>query len=350
MRDATEDGAAPTERAGRLGNRLRSRVGIDLGTVNTLVYTPKHGVVIEEPSVVAVKRPSGELISVGRPANALYGRAPVGIDVVKPLRDGVISDLEACILMLKGFMGRAFPRSRLRRQVALVCVPGGATDVERKALVEAVQLGKSHLQVKLVEEAVAAALGTGVAQKDARGVLVIDIGGGTTELGVVVEGGCVVSRSIRIAGNEMDSAIVKAVRSEYGLMISERGAERLKMSSGLTGTGEAMTVTGVDVNRRGGLRAAQVTPQLVSDALERSVEAIVSAAIELLAELPADLAGDILDGGVHLAGGGALVPGLSDRVAEETGFGAQVVPDPLQCVVRGLAHLMDRGGQAHFAS
>jgi rod shape-determining protein MreB and related proteins len=322
---------------------VRLGVVIDLGTVNTLVYTPRHGIIIEEPSVVAVQRSPSTVLSVGRSADALYGRAPEGVDIVKPLHDGVVHDLEACTLMLGAFMRRVFPHYRPGRLDALVCVPGGATDVERTAVVEAACTGTPRFRAKLVDETVAAALGTGVDQNGGKAVLVIDIGGGTTEIGVVVAGGNVVSRSIRIAGNEMDKAIVRAVRAQHGLVISERTGERLKIAAGLSGTGDTVAVTGVDATRWGWLRTVEVTPKLVAAALERPVNTIITALTDLLAEVPADLAEEILDGGVHLAGGGALLQGAAERIGELTCCNAKVVPDPLRCVVRGMASMLGYG-------
>lgn len=330
--------------------RVRSGVVIDLGTVNTLVYTAKQGIVIEEPSVLAVDRATRRVLSVGRPANALYGRAPSDVEVIKPLHDGVISDLEACSFMLKGFMRRVFPHFRPGRPAALVCVPGGATDVERKALVEATELNTPRFQVTLVDEAVAAALGAGANPSDSRAMLVIDIGGGTTEIGVVVGGGSVLSRSLRIAGNEMDAAIVRAVRARHGLIISEGTAEQLKMAVGLTEAGDEVKVTGVDTTRWGWLRTTEIGPKLVADALQQPINAILKALSDLLADMPAGLAGEVLDGGVHLAGGGALLRGISEWISQQSCCHAQVVADPLRCVVRGLATRLEPAGQSRYAA
>jgi rod shape-determining protein MreB len=331
---------------------MRSGVVIDLGTVNTLVYTSKAGLVIDEPSVVAVETAGAKqrLRGVGRVADALYGRAPEGVDIIKPLRDGVVSDLDACSLMLGGFLRRIFSRHRLGRPGALVCVPGGATEVERTALVEAAEAGTRHFQIRLVDEVAAAALGTGADQRGGEAVLVLDIGGGTTEIGVVVNGGKVRSRSLRIAGNEMDAAIVRAVRDKHGLTISERTAERLKVAVGLSATGDAVTVTGVDCGRWGWLRVADVEPRLVADALERPLNAIVRALTDLLADIPSDLAEEILFGGVHLAGGGASLLGLSDWISARTCCHADIVNDPLRCVIRGMAVMLEPGAPAHWAA
>ena len=226
---------------------LWSGVAVDLGTVNTLVYMPGRGVVLDEPSVLAVRRSTGDLVAVGKPAAALWGRSPGDVEVIKPLHDGVISNPDVCSLMLQGFLARVWRRHRLGRSDAPVCVPGCATDVERRALVRAVSDGRPHFQVTLVEEPVAAALGSGVDLGAGNAMLIVDIGGGTTEMGVVVAGGTTRSCSIRVGGNEMDAAIVQAVRSQLGLSIGERTAERVKMTLGLTGnTLDSVLVGGLD--------------------------------------------------------------------------------------------------------
>ena len=349
-------------------------VAIDLGTVNTQVYAEKSGIIIDEPSVIALKRAGGTVVAVGQEASAYEGRTPDGMAVIKPLRDGVISNLDACVLMLQGFLRRTLPYHRPGRLETLVCVPGAATDIERRALVEAAENGSHPLrnrQVHLIEEAVAAALGAASASREkpigngksngsgygaavprdvGKAVLVLDIGGGTTEMGVVVGPGCVRSRSIRVAGNEMDAAVARAVRAEYGLVIGDKTAEALKMEVGLTGPRSPVAVTGVDVGRWGFLRTVGVAPTVVATALLRPLNTILDALTDLLAEVPPDLAGEILAGGVHLAGGGALLRGLSEWMTYETRCRATVVEDPLRCVVRGLASLLASGAQSRYAA
>lgn len=332
---------------------MRAGVVIDLGTVNTLVSTSKHGIVRDEPSVVAVQGTPRRVLAVGASAEALRAGPPEGVEVIRPLHDGVVSDFEACTLMLGGFLRWVLPRHRPSRPRVLVCVPGRATDVERKALTETLRSAYPHVQVQLVDETVAAATGApgadaataGGDEPDRQAMLVVDIGGGTTEMGIVVGGGKVRSRSIPIAGNEMDQAVVREVRAAHGLVIGERTAEQLKRSAGLTGEGDPVPVTGLDCTRWGWLRTAEVEPKLVAKALERPVKAILTSLEDLLGEVPADLAHEILDGGVRLAGGGALLQGLPERISEETCCRAEVVPDPLRCVVRGLARMVDQAAQ-----
>ena len=330
---------------------LWSGVAVDLGTVNTLVYMPGRGVVLDEPSVLAVRRSTGDLVAVGKPAAALWGRSPGDVEVIKPLHDGVISNPDVCSLMLQGFLARVWRRHRLGRSDALVCVPGCATDVERRALVRAVSDGRPHFQVTLVEEPVAAALGSGVDLGAGNAMLIVDIGGGTTEMGVVVAGGTTRSRSIRVGGNEMDAAIVQAVRSQLGLSIGERTAERVKMTLGLTGnTLDSVLVGGVDPAKGGHLRTAEVPAALVKKALERTMSAILSSLADVLAALPPDLAQEVLDQGVYLAGGGALLHGVDTQVWERTGCQATVVEDPLRCVLRGLAGMLEQSTQRSHAA
>ncbi|HUJ65323.1 MAG TPA: RodZ domain-containing protein [Acidimicrobiales bacterium] len=325
---------------------MGSSVAIDLGTVNTLVYAPNRGLVIEQPSVVALQGEPRRVLAVGSSADRLYGCAPAGVEVVKPLRDGVVSDLDACALMLKAFVRQAFPYRRLRSLRTLVCVPDGATDIERRALVEATEFGNPRLRVTMIDEAVAAALGSGADKDPDRPVLVVDIGGGSTEIALVAGSETIRSASIRVAGNAMDAAIMRAVRAECGLLIGEGTAERLKIAIGLAGTDDPVTISGIGAGRSGTLRRAEVTPKLIAGALEPSVKAIVSTLAGLLEGIPPDLAEDILDGGIRLAGGGALLLGLPEEISEHAGCRSEVVPDPLRCAIRGLGRALEPAPRA----
>ncbi len=330
----------------KLHRALWSDVAVDLGTVNTLVYMTARGVVLDEPSVLAVDSATGDVVGVGKAAASLYGRAPEAVDVIKPLHDGVISDPDACSVMLDAFLRRVCRHYRLGRPDALVCVPGCATSVERRALARAVGSGDIHFHVTLVPEPVAAALGCEVDLTDGSAVLIVDIGGGTTEMGVVTAQGPVRTRSIRVGGNEMDAAIMHEVRAQLGMVIGERSAERLKIALGLNGDDrESVIVNGVDPTRWGRLGATEVPADLVEDALERSVSAILTGLADLLAEVPPDLAEDVLGRGIYLAGGGALLHGLAQRISDRSRCKVTVVQDPLRCVLRGLAALLDQAGQ-----
>ena len=297
--------------------RLRPGVAIDLGTVNTLVYVSGRGIVLEEPSAIAVDRETGGVVAIGDAADALTGKEPQDIDVVHPLRDGVIADLDASVAMLQGFMRKIRMRRGLLRGSAAVCVPSGATWVERRSLIAAVEAQRPRCRVKLVDEPVAAAAGAGIGLADGTGAFMVDIGGGTTEAAVLAGGHVVRSRSLRLAGNAMDDAIMHAVKTELGLLIGRNAARSLKMTLGLgEGAAEWMEVVGVDAGRR--------TPR---------VEYIPG---RLVAE-------DVVRGKIRLAGGGALLPGLASKIEAVADIPAFVVDDPLRCVIRGAAEILERG-------
>jgi rod shape-determining protein MreB len=322
--------------------RLRASVAIDLGTVNTLVSIAGRGIVVEEPSAIAVDRTTGRTVAVGHAADTLAGKEPQGIDVIHPLREGVIADLDAATAMLQGFLRQARLRRWLLRPMAAVCVPSGATWVERRALAAAMEAGRPRCSVRLVEEPVAAAAGAGFDLAGTAGAFIVDIGGGTSEIAVVIGGHLVRAESLRLGGNAMDEAIVQAVKNELGLLIGRNAARRLKMALGLTGVSvpESAEAVGVDA-ARGTPRVENVPGYVIADALERPVEAIVEAVREILLDLPPDLAEDVVRGKICLTGGGALLLGLASKIEVAAGIPALVVDDPLRCVVRGAAELLD---------
>lgn len=321
--------------------RLRAGVAIDLGTVNTLVIIRGRGLVVEEPSAIAVDRATGQAVAVGRAADDLTGKAPQGVDVIHPLRDGVVADLEAASAMLQAFLRKAGLRRGLLRPAAVVCVPSGATWVERRALAATVEAGRPRCVVQLVDEPVAAAAGAGFELTGGAGAFVVDVGGGTTEIAVVIGGHLVRAESLRMAGNAMDDAIVQAVKSELGLLIGRNAARRLKIALGLNGgTPESVEVVGVDLTK-GIPRVTQVPGDIVADALERIAATIVDSVRAILLGLPPDLAEDVVRGKVCLTGGGALLLGLASRIEVAAGIPALVVDDPLRCVVRGAAELLE---------
>jgi rod shape-determining protein MreB len=322
--------------------RLRPGVAIDLGTVNTLVYVSGRGIVLEEPSAIAIERGTGRVTAVGHAADALAGKDPQDIDIIHPLRDGVIADLEAATAMLQGFLRRARLRRGLLRAAAVVCVPSGATWVERRSLVAAVEAQRPRCTVRLVDEPVAAAAGAGIGLADGTGAFMVDIGGGTTEAAVLAGGHVVRSRSLRLAGFAMDEAIVAAVKSELGLLIGRNAARSLKMTLGLgEGAAEWIEVVGVDAARRTP-RVEYVSGRLVADALDHTVAAIAEAAQEMLSDIPPNLAEDVVRGKIRLAGGGALLPGLASKIEGVADIPAYVVDDPLRCVIRGAAEILSR--------
>jgi rod shape-determining protein MreB len=323
--------------------RLRSGIAIDLGTVNTLVYVSGRGIVLEEPSAIAIDRRTGKVAAVGEAADVLAGKDPQDIDVVHPLRDGVIADLDAATAMLQGFLRRGRLRRGLLRASAVVCVPSGATWVERRSLAAAVEAQRPRCTVRLVDEPVAAAAGAGFGRSDGSGAFMVDIGGGTTEAAVLAGGHVVRVRSLRIGGNAMDEAIMHAVKAELGLLIGRNAARNLKMTLGLgEAAAEFIEVVGIDAARRTP-RVEYVSARLVAGALGQPVAAIAESAQEMLSDIPPNLAEDVVRGKIRLAGGGALLPGLASKIEAVADIPAVVVDDPLRCVVRGAAEILEHG-------
>ncbi len=326
--------------------RFRGSVAIDLGTVNTLVWVAGRGIVLEEPTAIAIDTAVGKVAAVGAEADALADKEPQDIQVIHPLRDGVIADLDATAAMLHAFLRRTRRFSLMRRD-ALVCVPGGATSVERRSIIAALGVRRPRYNVRLVDEPVAAAAGAGFDLSGGAGGFVVDIGGGTTEVAAVAGWRVVRSQSLRKAGNAMDDAIVHAVRTELGLIISQRAARNLKMTLGVTGGAEGYAeAVGLDVAQRTP-RSEFVPGGLVASALEPIVSAIAGTVHEMLSEIPAGLAEDVVRGKVRLSGGGALLPGLASRIETAAGIGTVLVEDPLRCVIRGAAEILERKDAKH---
>jgi rod shape-determining protein MreB len=323
--------------------RFRAGIAIDLGTVNTLVYISGRGIVLDEPSAIAIDRTTGKLAAVGEAADVLAGKDPEDIDVVHPLRDGVIADLDAATAMLQAFLRRVRLRRGLLRASAVVCVPSGATWVERRSLAAAVEAQRPRCAVRLVDEPVAAAAGAGFGRSDGSGAFMVDIGGGTTEAAVLAGAHVVRVRSLRLGGNAMDEAIVHAVKAELGLLIGRNAARNLKSTLGVgEGAAEWMEVVGVDAARRTP-RVEYVSARLVADALHHPIAAIAESAQEMLSDIPPNLAEDVVRGKIRLAGGGALLPGLASKIEAVADIPAVVVDDPLRCVVRGAAEILEHG-------
>jgi rod shape-determining protein MreB and related proteins len=323
--------------------RLRAGVAIDLGTVNTLVCIAGRGLVVEEPSAIALDRESGRVVAVGHAADALAGKDPRDTEVIHPLRDGVIADLDASAAMLQAFLRQARLHRGLLRPSAVVCVPGGATWVERRSLAAAVAASRPRCSVRLVDEPVAAAAGAGFDLAAGAGAFIVDVGGGTTEAAVVAGGHVVRAESLRVGGNAMDEAITHAVKAELGLLLGRNAARSLKMTLGLAdGAAGWLEAVGVDAARRTP-RTEQVPGWLVASALEHPVVAIIDSVQEMLSDIPPNLAEDVVRGKIRLAGGGALLPGLASRIEVATGIPALVADDPLRCVVRGAAEILEHG-------
>ncbi len=323
--------------------RLRSGVAIDLGTVNTLVSVAGRGLVIDEPSAIALDRATGQVAAVGLAADALAGKEPQDVQVIHPLRNGVVADLEASSAMLQAFLRRAKLRRGLLRTTAVVCVPGGATYVERRSLAAALGAVRPRCTVHMVDEPVAAAAGAGLNLTEGAGVFIVDIGGGTTEAAVVAGGQVVRAESLRLGGNAMDDAIMHTVKAELGLLLGRNAARTLKTTLGLADDANGwMETVGVDAARRTP-RVEHVPGRLVAAALQHIVTAIVDGVEEMLSDIPPNLAEDVVRGKIRLAGGGALLPGLASRIEAATGIPVLVVDDPLRCVVRGAAEILEHG-------
>jgi rod shape-determining protein MreB and related proteins len=323
--------------------RLRSGVAIDLGTVNTLVSVAGRGLMIDEPSAIAIDRANGRVAAVGTAADALAGKEPQNVEVVHPLRNGVVADLQAASAMLQGFLRRAKVRRGLLRTSAVICVPGGATWVERRSLVAALAAVRPRCTVQLIDEPVAAAAGAGFDLAAGAGVFIVDVGGGTTEAAVVAGGQIVRAESLRMGGNAMDDAIVAAVKAELGLMLGRNAARSLKTTLGVAEDGTGwMEAVGVDAARRTP-RVEHVPGRLIARALEHIITSIVDCVQEMLSDIPPNLAEDVVRGKIRLAGGGALLPGLASRIEAATDIPVVVVDDPLRCVVRGAAEILEHG-------
>jgi rod shape-determining protein MreB and related proteins len=322
---------------------IRGSVAIDLGTVNTLIWVGGRGIVLEEPSTIAVDARTGAVVAIGSAADALAEKEPQEINVIHPLRDGVIADLDATAEMLHGFLRKARASGGPLRKNALVCVPSGATWVERRSVAAALEARRRY-SVQLIDEPVAAAAGAGLDLAAGAGGFIVDVGGGTTEVAAVAGWRVVRAESLRMAGNAMDEAIVNAARSGLGLILSQRAARQLKMELGLTGGQDGWAeAVGLDAARRTP-RLEKVPGELVATALEPVVAAIGRTVQEVLSDIPAGLAEDVMRGKVRLTGGGALLPGLASRIETIAEITAVVAEDPLRCVVRGAALMVEAPG------
>ncbi|MER7397259.1 rod shape-determining protein [Streptomyces sp. NPDC000151] len=343
-------------------------IGIDLGTANTLVYARGKGVVLNEPSVVAVNA-AGDVIAVGTEAKRTIGRTPSGITAMRPLQEGVIADFDAAERMLRGLMKKALPGRRLSRPRVVVCVPSGITGVERRAVIDSAKRAGAR-EVQLIEEPMAAAIGAGLPVAEPVGCMVVDIGGGTTEVAVVSMGGLVTAQSVRVGGDAMDAAITAYVKKKHALAIGERTAEDIKIAIGSAlwtpeevhlpeppadGADaedtvplriDAYTVRGRDqVN--GLPRTQEITAEEIRQALAEPVDAIVQAVRRTLDACPPELSGDVIEHGIALTGGGALLRGLDRLLRDETGVPVVVADDPLHCVVAGTGKCVEEFATMH---
>ncbi|MFC0862892.1 rod shape-determining protein [Sphaerimonospora cavernae] len=318
-------------------------IAVDLGTANTLVYVRKKGIVLDEPSVVAINLHTGKMMAVGKAAREMIGRTPPHVTTLRPLRDGVIADLEAAERMLRHFIQLAHPNRYLAKPRVVVAVPSGTTSVEQRAVKEAAYEAGAR-RVELIEEPMAAAIGAGLNIGETTGNMVVDIGGGTTEVAIVSMGGVVVSKSVRVGGDELDEAIVGHVKKQHSLLLGERTAEHIKLTLGTTGSGgddTTIPIRGRDLVT-GLPKTATISRAEVREAIEDQVQTIVDAVQTTLDQCPAELAGDLLDNGVVLTGGGSLLDGLPDRLREAIGMPIHVVDQPLQSVVLGAGRCVEQ--------
>jgi rod shape-determining protein MreB and related proteins len=316
-------------------------MAVDLGTANTLVYVRGRGIVVSEPSVVAVDTSTGEVHAVGAEAKQMLGRTPSTINAMRPLKDGVIADFEVTESMLRYFIKRA-NHSRFTHPRVVVCVPSGVTGVEKRAVEEAC-LGAGAREAYLIEEPMAAAIGSGLPVSEPTGSLIVDIGGGTTEVAVISLGDIVVSQSIRVGGDEMDDAIVNSCKRDHQLLIGHQTAEDIKHEAGSA----APLSQEVEIEIRGrdlasGLpRAVKLNSEAVRKALDEPIAQIIAAVRDTLDRTPPELAGDLMERGMILAGGGALLHGMAERMAEECQVPATLAESPLTCVAIGSGQALE---------
>ncbi len=319
-------------------------IGIDLGTANTLVFMKGKGIVMREPSVVAVDVRSDTVLAVGAQAKEMIGRTPGSIVAVRPLKDGVIADFDITATMLKHFIRKAVKSRAFARPHIVVCIPSGVTEVERRAVEDAArQAGASS--VELIEEPMAAAIGAGLPVGEPTGSMVVDIGGGTAEVAVISLGDIVTSVSVRVAGDKFDEAIISYVKKKYNLLIGERTAEEIKISIGSAFPMEESENASVEIKGRNlvdGLpKNVRISAEEVREALADPLETIVEAVKSTLEKTPPELAADIIDHGIMLTGGGALLKGIDRLIAQETSMPVHVAESPLDCVVEGTGKRLE---------
>jgi len=322
--------------------RLAADIGVDLGTANTLVYVRGEGIVVREPSVIA-RHADGQILTVGAEAKRMIGRTPAHITATRPLRGGVIADFDTTAAMLSYFIRRAARNRLILRPLVIVGIPAEATVVEKRALIDAA-LKAGARSAYLIDEPIAAALGVGLPISEPLASAVVDIGGGRTQVAVISLGGIVTSRSIRIAGDEMDGAIIDYVRRVHNLLIGERSAEDVKIALGsayrVDQAEPVKDIRGRDL-LSGLPRTLRMTAAEIRDALTETVQAIADAVKQTLEQTPPELAADIVNRGIVLVGGGALLRGMDRRLAEETGLSVNMSNDPLSAVVLGIAAVLE---------
>ena len=317
-------------------------LAIDLGTANTLIYVRGHGVVLDEPSVVAINANDGRPVAVGMEAKRMMGRTPNHIKAIRPLKDGVIADFEVCEKMLRYFIQKVHG-SKWSKPRMVICVPSGITGVEQRAVQDAAEYAGARKPVHIIEEPMAAAIGADMPVHEPSGNMIVDIGGGTTEVAVISLGGIVTAQSIRVAGDELDDAILQYVKKEFSLAIGDRTAEEIKIQMGSAWPLEEELTA--DIRGRdliSGLpRTIQVTTEQVREACAEPISAIVDAVKTTLDKTPPELAADIMEDGITITGGGALLGGIDQRLAHETGMPIRIADEPLYSVVIGSGRALE---------
>ncbi|MFD1393012.1 rod shape-determining protein [Lacticaseibacillus jixianensis] len=312
-------------------------IGIDLGTANTLVYVDGKGIVTNEPSVVAKNTQSGDIIAVGEEARAMIGRTPADINAIRPMKDGVIADYDTTAAMLKYFMNKALGGKSNHPEV-MICVPSGVTEVEKRAVIDAAKVAGAK-EAFVIEEPYAAAIGAGLPVMDPTGSMVVDIGGGTTDVATISLGGIVSSRSIRMAGDKIDEAIVTYIRQNFNLLIGERTAEDIKIQLGCASLEDAKSLDGMTIRGRDLLtglpKTQEITALDIAKAIQEIVQAIIDAIKDTLEETSPEIAADVIDHGIVLTGGGALLKSLDSVISDAAQVPVFVAQDPLECVAIG---------------
>ncbi|MTI59214.1 MreB/Mrl family cell shape determining protein [Iocasia frigidifontis] len=320
---------------------LSKKIGIDLGTANILVYEKGKGIVVQEPSVVAMDTETNKVVAVGTEARRMLGRTPGNIVAIRPLKDGVIADFDVTELMLKHFITAAVKRRRLFKPIVMVCIPVGITGVEKRAVIEsAMQVGAR--KTFLIEEPLAAAIGAGLPIEEPRGSMVIDIGGGTSEIAVISLGGIVVSESLRIGGDRFDEAVIRYIRDKYNLIIGDKTAEEIKTTIGSAFVEESRefevrgrsVLTGLPKN-------LNITSEETVEAFQEPINAIIAAVTRVLEQTPPELSSDIMDRGIIMTGGGSLLNNLTKLISQKTEIPVFLADDPLTCVAEGTGHALE---------
>ena len=341
---------------GKIWQYLSHDIGIDLGTVNTLVLVKGKGIVIREPTVVALHRKTRQVLAIGTEAKRMLGRTPAAIEAVRPLRNGVISDFDTTEAMLRYFIhkvhqspqGSRWALPKIPKPRIVVGIPSGVTEVERRAVQDACLVAGAR-EAYLIEEPMAAAIGAKLPVEDPEGVMIVDIGGGTTEIAVISLGGMVINRSIRVAGDELDQNIINYMRTRYGMLIGEKTAEDVKLEIGSAfpvtskeeNIDDLMTVIrGRDLST-GLPKSIKVGASEIREAMTPTISQMLGAIQEVLEETPPELLTDIVERGIFLAGGGALIRGLDKKIAEETKLPVYIADDPLTTVVRGCGEVLN---------